>query len=108
MAAAPATTTPAPEASAAIAPAVAATLASKILKQGKPAAHLPSTEKVLGKPGRYRVKHGSVTVGYDVGTADRPGTGERTTAWAGAHISLTAEEAGPLLAADTVERLEEQ
>lgn len=105
-AAAPATPAPATPAASPEAPppprAAAVGLASKILKQGKPPPHLPSTEKVLGRPGNYRVDHGSVTLGYDLVT------GERTVAWAGAHITLSAEEAGPLLAAGTVTRLEDQ
>ena len=102
MAAAPAASAPPDTTPAAPTPAVAATLASKIIKQGKPAAHVPSSTPVLGKPGKHRVVHGSVTLGYDAGS------GERIVAHAGAVIDLTAEEAGPLVASETVKRLEEQ
>jgi hypothetical protein len=75
-------------------------LAAKILKQGKPPAHIPSAVPVLGKPGRYRITHGSLTLGYTE-------EGERVDAHPGAIVKLTAEEAGPVCAAKTAERLAE-
>ncbi len=94
-----ASTSTAPETTASSA-AAASSLRTQILKQGKPADHVPSGKPVLGKPGKYVVSLGSMTLGYE---AD----GERVVAHPGAVVNLTAEEAGPLVLAGTVRRLEE-
>lgn len=99
MAAVPATS-PAPLDAPAAAPPSG--LAAKILKQGKPAAHLPASAPVLGKAGRYKVVHGSLTLGYDAAT------GERVTAHPGAVVSLTAGEAGACAGLGTVEKLDDE
>jgi hypothetical protein len=75
-------------------------LMAKIHKQGKPHGHLPSAVPLVGKAGRYTVKHGSVTLGYTE-------QGERVVAHPGATIELTAAEAGPLESVGTLERLTE-
>ncbi len=75
--------------------AASAGLAAKILKQGKPAAHVASAAPLLAQPGKYRVTHGSVTLGYDE-------QGERVVAHPGAVVDLTASEAGPLVHSETV------
>lgn len=100
MAAAPAATAPSTEPSPPPPAAPAATgLLAKILKQGKPAAHVPSAKPVLGKPGKYRVTHGDLTLGYD----DK---GDRVVAHPGAIVELSALEAGPLVLSETVELCE--
>jgi hypothetical protein len=77
-------------------PAVtAASLRSRIRQNGPDPKGLPSPKPVLGKPGLYRVTRGRVCMGH----AD----GETVYANEGATIELTAEEAGRMLADQTVE-----
>ena len=101
MAAAPATASAAPEVAPPAIVAAPTGLGAKILKQGKPSEHVATHLPVLGKPGKYRVSYGSLTLGYEADDT-------RIVAHPGAVVHLSAEDAGPLMLAKTVERLEEQ
>lgn len=77
---------------------------SKIVQQGKPFQHLSGSGPTAGKPGQYKVTHGVVSFGY---AKDKDGQtfGPAQLAYEGAIVELTAEEAGALVQAKTVEYL---
>ncbi len=69
-----------------------------ILEQGEPFATSPVPVKAVGQGGKFKVVHGSVSLGY--------GPNGPQTAWPGAVLSLNGSDAAAMLAAGTVERVE--
>lgn len=76
-----------------------AVVKSRIRKQGKALAGMPSSSAVKkGEAGLYEVIHGRINFGYD------PTTGESEIALPGAIVELTSEEAARMLDENTVKK----
>lgn len=74
----------------------AAAQGPRILAQGKPFESSPVAAPRKGAAGKYKVVHGSLSLGYD-------GTGAPVTAFPGAIVELNALDAAIALDAKTVE-----
>lgn len=84
-------TPPAPPATKMVEPSHVSSLANKIKKQGTPPKGAIESKVPVGTPGVYEVLHGKICFGHD------PETGESIYAYQGAHVELSAEEAGRML-----------